>query len=227
MTNYKSIILISFLFIQTITPQNWLEQNYKSISHLNFRSNKLFTEVIDFDMIDYARLNAAIFFVTNEERVKNDLPPLEYHPLLEKTATNHSKRMVKFNFFDHVDPYNEFLETPPKRGKVAGIENPYLTENIATPFGIKYTEGITIYALDKNNTRFSYTRNGKPIKNHTYLSLAEYVVYKWMNSEGHRKNVLSKEALQLGCGTCFYRERESNIPKFIAAQNFQLYEKIK
>lgn len=110
--------------------------------------------------------------------------------------------------------------------RLAGITNPYAAENIATPFAILYEEGEVIYPLDDKDNYFSYTPNGRAIPNHTYISLAEYVVDLWMNSEGHRKNILNPDALQLGCGTFFYRERGANIPKFMAVQNFQLYEAI-
>ena len=80
--------------------------------------------------------------------------------------------------------------------------------------------------IDEKNTFFSCTPNGKAIQNHTYISLAKYVVDLWMNSEGHRKNILNPNALQLGCGNFFYREKGVNIPKFMSTQNFQLYEEV-
>ena len=216
-----------FLFIAApVFSQNWIYSYYNSTTLQNFRTNKLFTETIDFYQIDYPRLNAAIFYVTNEERVKNNLPAVAFHKLLEDAAGGHSKRMVRLNYFDHIDPYNDLLKSPSDRLRFAGIANPYSAENIATPFAIKYKEGFTIYPLDRKNTHFSYSPNGDAIPNHTYLSLAEYVVDLWMNSEGHRANILNPNAKQLGCGTFFYRER-NNIPKFMATQNFQLYEFIK
>ncbi|OGU55334.1 MAG: hypothetical protein A2V66_03925 [Ignavibacteria bacterium RBG_13_36_8] len=220
------IILINILFVNITFSQNWLYNNYNSTTLNNFRNDKLFKETINFDNIDYPRLNAAIFFVTNEARVKNNLPPALFNKSLEDAATAHSKRMVRMNFFDHIDLFNNVLKTPNDRYKFAGISNPYAAENIATPFAIKYEEGIVIYPLDSGNNYFSYSPRGTPIPNHTYLSLSEEVVDMWMNSEDHRKNILNKDALQLGCGTYFYRERGNNIPKFMATQDFQLYEKI-
>lgn len=227
MKNLKSIILLLFVFVISIHSQNWIYSYYNTTTHENFRINELFGQKIDFRNIDYPRLNAAIFFVTNEERIKNHLPAVKFHELLENSSTSHSKRMVRLNFFSHTDPYNDLLKTPTKRMKLAGISNPYAAENIATPFAIIYEEGELIYPLDDAANFFSYTHNGKAIPNHTYLSLAEYLVDLWMNSEGHRKNILNPDALQLGCGTFFYREKDSNIPYFMATQNFQLYENIK
>lgn len=222
---YCTAWLLFFLTCTTLLSQSWNSTKYNSVTTKNFRDNSLFKETINFSGIDYPRLHAAIFFVTNEARVKNGLPELKYHRLLEESATAHSKRMVRMGFFNHFDPYNDLLKTPSDRLRFAGIKNAYAAENIATPFAIQYMEGFTIYPLDDKNNFFSYSPGGKAIPNHTYLSLAEYVVDLWMKSEGHRANILNPNAKQLGCGIYFYRER-NNIPKFMATQNFQLYEEI-
>jgi len=224
--NFTAKILFFIFSPLTLLSQNWIHYYYETTTHNSFRNNKLFYEAIDFARIDYPRLNAAIFFVTNEERVKNNLPPVEFNRILENAASDYSKRMVRLNFFDHFDPYNELLKSPTERLRFAGISNPYAAENIATPFAIKYNEGVSIYPIDEKSDYFSYMPNGPAIPNHTYISLAEFVVDLWMHSEGHRANILNPNALQMGCGTFFYREK-NRIPKFMAVQNFQLYEMIK
>lgn len=46
---------------------------------------------------------------------------------------------------------------------------------------------------------------------YTYLDIAKDFVQMWMDSEGHRQNLLCTAYLELGCGTCikftgtFYR----------------------
>jgi hypothetical protein len=48
-----------------------------------------------------------------------------------------------------------------------------------------------------------------------------------MNSPGHRKNILSKDALQLGCGAAFFLTTEFNdMPTFYIVQNFQCFEPV-
>jgi uncharacterized protein YkwD len=47
-----------------------------------------------------------------------------------------------------------------------------------------------------------------------------------MHSPEHKKNILSQDALELGCGTCFFTDAKFNdMPTFMATQNFQWYEK--
>ncbi len=178
-------------------------------------------------IIDYPRLDAAIFYVTNEIRIKNNLKPLTYSPELEISAWNHARSMVKGNFFSHYNKAEKKRYSPDQRGALAGISNPHLAENIADTFGIRYDPGARVYILDKEKGIFSYEADGKPIPNHTYLSFAESVLEIWMNSPGHRANILSKDALQMGCGAYYYEDDNFyHIARFKAVQNFQWYEKI-
>jgi uncharacterized protein YkwD len=199
---------------------------YNSLTVKTFRKEKSFNDSIDFKKIDIARLNAAIFFVTNEIRLKHKLSELEYSPELEKIATMHSCDMVNKGFFSHTNPYDSNKETPNDRAKLTGIVNPYIAENIAEDFGLQYESGSNVYIIDKG--QFSYKPEGKPIPSHTYLSMAESLLRKWMNSPMHKKNILSENAIQMGCGACFFINKSFNdMPTFMATQNFQWYEKIK
>jgi len=105
--------------------------------------------------------------------------------------------------------------------------NPFIAENIATHFGIKYKPRTPVYRLDTEKGTFSYQPGGALIPNHTYLSFAEVIVAQWLDSPPHRANLLSQDAVQLGCGAYFFRDQSFyNMPTFVATQNFQLYEKI-
>ena len=101
---------------------------------------------------------------------------------------------------------------------------PKIAENIATNFGITYRAGTSVYPRDRVNGTFSYTPSGAIIPNHTYLSLADALVTQWMNSPGHRANILSTNAFQLGCGLYFYHDSSFyNMMKIKATQNFQWF----
>jgi len=217
------IVLISgYSFAQTSNNIDY----YSELNLKNFRKEKLFQERLNFDSIDYPRLHAAIFFITNEERAKKKLSFLEYAPELERAAQMHSRDMYEKKFFSHYNPSVKKKKTPNDRAVLAGILNPYIAENIATSHGLQYKSGEKVFV--RGDGQFSYRIDGELIQPHTYLSLAATIVDSWMNSTGHRKNILSDDALQLGCGTYFYRDRGfSNMPTFNATQNFQLYKKIR
>jgi uncharacterized protein YkwD len=221
---YLQIILMisGYSFAQKSNNKDY----YSELNLKNFRKEELFHEQLNFDSIDFSRLHAALFFITNEERAKKRLPFLEYAPELESAARMHSRDMYESNFFSHYNPSVKKKKTPSDRAVLAGILNPYIAENIATSHGLKYKSGEKVFV--RGSGKFSYTMEGELIPHHTYLSLAETIVDSWMNSKGHRKNILSDDALQLGCGTYFFLDKKfNNMPTFNATQNFQLYKKIR
>lgn len=202
------------------------QPDYYSFTLKNFKKAEVFNETIDPAKIDLARLNAVIFYLSNEQRVKKRLNELNYNPKLEESATLHSENMVKDDFFSHYHPKSKELRDPNDRARYVGVENPYLAENIVESFVLQYTAGDEVYPVSKGV--FSYKPNGDPIPPHTYLTLGEVMVDRWMKSPKHRDNMLEKKAVQLGCGTAFYLKKDFNdMPAIIATQNFQLYEPVR
>ena len=230
MKQHYSLIRVSIalltLLIQLSTAYTQQPDYYRNISLKDFRQERLFNDTLDFNNIDLNRLDAILYYVTNEIRVKHKLPVLEYCPELEEAAVMHSRDMVMHGFFSHTNPIDKSRENPNDRAKIAGIFNPFIAENIAEEFGLQYKSGSSVYTIGKGN--FSYQPDGKLIPRRTYLSLAESLLERWMNSPEHKKNILSPDALQIGCGTCFFTDPEFNaMPTFMATQNFQWYEKTK
>lgn len=225
-----SIKLAFFLHLSFLVYSahgQFASKDYLKYSSSDFRENKDFYQVVDFENPDYALLNAAIFFCTNEQRVKKKLPALQYNYQLETSAWYHSKSMADRRFFNHTNPYEPRRRTPDNRAELAGIANPYIAENIAEMPALTYKQGTQVYILDKQKGVFSYTQDGPPIPPHTYLSFAEAVVVQWMESPPHRRNILSKDALQLGCGVFLYTDRDFyNMPTFKATQNFQQFKPV-
>ena len=223
---YRITILLILSFFTIFAERNSFEQDYYSgYTWKNFRSDKRYNEVLDTDDPDLPRLQAVLFFLTNEVRVKNNLPPLEYSRTLEETAHMHAEDMVKQNFFSHMNPKVSSKNSPNDRAKLNRISNPFLAENIIEGYGLQYTSKKTVYLRGKGN--FSYKPDGELLQPHTYLSLGETLITGWMNSKDHRKNILSQQALQLGCGIYFYKDPHfNNMPSCKAVQNFQLYHLI-
>tara|TARA_B100001989_G_C24474683_1_gene431116 strand:- start:169 stop:900 length:732 start_codon:yes stop_codon:yes gene_type:complete len=218
----------SFIYSQNSVEKSvWNKELYDKYDEKNFIKFENFENIIDLKNIDYPLLHAAVFYCTNIERVKRGLKPLKWNLNLEIAAYNHSKDMVKRNFFDHLS--KKKIE---KRYKSAGILNPRFAENIATEFAIKYKAGKAYYTHEKNSSingefRFSYNDNeSELLPFHSYLSFAKELVKGWMNSSGHRKNILSKYGLELGIGI-YLKIDNDGWPKFYCTQNFQHYEIIK
>ncbi|GJQ60460.1 MAG: CAP domain-containing protein [Candidatus Scalindua sp. AMX11] len=199
---------------------------YGKVTYKNFREYSEFNEVVNPKNFKPEILNAAIFFATNEIRSKKRLSILDYHPLLEAAATLHSEEMVNKNFFGHTNKKNKRLEEPEDRAKVAGIVNASIAENVMEGFIINYKSGDKVVAQGPGE--FSKQNSNQLLPAHTYLTLADQLLANWMNSKGHRANILSNKAVQLGCGTAFYKMQNFNdMPAVKATQNFQWFHKVK
>lgn len=99
--------------------------------------------------------------LTNAERKKEELPPLQLNPTLTKLARAHSKNMAKQGKMEHT------LDDKSPRDRINEAKYEYRTfgENIA------YEEGdIDMPAVMKG----------------------------WMDSPGHRKNILNKDFTAIG-----------------------------
>lgn len=101
-----------------------------------------------------------VLTLTNNERRKNNLMPLQWNNELADLAKQHCEDMIRRDFFAHDNPDGE---TPFDRMKKAGLDYAVAGENIAAG---QYSP--------------------------------EVVVNSWMNSEGHRKNILNPGFKNLG-----------------------------
>jgi uncharacterized protein YkwD len=222
---HPSVIIILACCLSVIAQQKDNTGYYSRLSVNNFRMDESLNQPVDPWHPDYPRLNAAIFFATNEQRLKRNLHPLDHSAQLEESASRHSVDMYEKNFFGHINPSDKKKRTPNDRARLAGVLNPYLTENIATAFGLQYEQNRDV--VIRGPGKFSYPGKEELLPPRTYLSVADALIENWMNSEGHKKNILSDHALQLGCGTYMYLDTSFNLmPTFIATQNFQEYEEI-
>lgn len=178
----RHTIIIFWIFsINTLIAQSsWQTEEYFNWDHTNFRRNQLFHQEFSKANPDYLLLDAAIFYLTNEQRSILGIPILPYHILLEVAAYNHSMKMATTNFFSHDNPVDASRASTEDRGHLAGVVNPKFAENIA----------------------YSYVSGGN-----TYLQVAAELVDLWMTSPGHRSNILSRNGKQMGAGTYYLNER--------------------
>jgi uncharacterized protein YkwD len=213
-------------FAQVSVDQSvWEEESYSTYTWETIGTFEPLNQIIDMDAIDYPLLHAAVFFETNRQRSLNGLGPLKWNMNLEIAAYHHSRIMLEKKFFSHTSRVRSRRDTS-DRGKLAGITNPSIAENIATEFVLDYTPGKPAYFHGKGV--FSYDGNpDNKLINHTYASYAVELVDGWMNSPGHRRNILNTNALELGVGIVIHRDSSFNdIPKSYATQNFQWYNPI-
>lgn len=156
---------------------------------------------------DASLVEKYIYEFTNDERQKRGVASLARITTIDSIARNHSLDMSNRNYFSHMTP--EGLD-PTDRGNKAG----YPCRN---DFGSYYTVGLAenIY---QTYTYSSYMTKGIKSSYHWIAdeeTLAKEIVDGWMDSQGHRENILESKYAKIGVGVAI-NEDES----VYATQNF-------
>jgi uncharacterized protein YkwD len=190
--------------------------NYTSQS---FRSLPAATTPISLDRFNQELLDAAVFHETIRRRLQNGLSPCEYHSKVREAARLQSVAMAKRRFVEHVNP-DPRQRTFSDRAKLVGLRPRLLAENVASAFGRRYKSGMEFFVRQERGEKiYSYQPNGAPIPMHTYISFAEALLDEWMESPGHRKNILLDSAKYLGCA-CVRSSDDTVIETFYCTQVF-------
>lgn len=132
-----------------------------------------------------------IFNLTNQERVAEGLPQLTRYSLLNNMARQHSQEMAELGYFDHDSP-NPQYESLIDRANQAGITN------------------YTVVAENIGRLTDTYGQ-------YSEQDMAIALVDGWMNSEGHRENILDAEYTHIGVGVYELNGR------FYFTQNFAAF----
>jgi len=156
--------------------------------------------------INISKLERNIHDLINRERRKHGLSPLAWNDTLSSIARKHSQDMSMRNYFSHDTPEGYDLSYRNRQAgyscAVHGQGNIYYmgAENIFQNNlydRVVFMDGVAHY--DWNN-------GGK---------IAESTVHGWMNSQGHRKNILTPHWKSEGIGVAI-----SPDDKVYITQNF-------
>jgi uncharacterized protein YkwD len=144
-------------------------------------------------------LNLAVVLETNRRRLAHGLPPLTNHLKAARAAEIQTRIMLRRGNIGHENPEVPHLRTLPDRMRTVGMEYRFAAENLALTFALQWESGKPFYIRHMNgHTVLSATPHGPPIPHHTYASFARALLDGWMNSPGHRKNILSREPIYIG-----------------------------
>ena len=211
-----SVLLVSsFWAAHAAIPEHLLKGDWES-----FRQSDAGRKSIEPDALETNILAAAILHATNHHRRENRLEPLEFHEGARRAAALQAKIMRDRGSISHENPNQPKLRTLEDRVAAVGLDYRYIAENVATAFALQYESGKPFYTRSEGGeTIFSKEPRGKPIPRHTYATFAESLVKNWMNSPGHRKNILSQSAKFMGA-SCFPARDGTGMTKFYCAQVF-------
>jgi len=158
--------------------------------------------------IDPAVLEGRIHELINYQRQQNGLSPLSFDPFLADIARGHSWDMVTRNFFEHMNPDGLLARD---RGVAAGYPC------------IRVVKGGSYNGISENlyrGTRYaSYYSNASGVITAYNWSTADEIAMQavtgWMESSGHRNNILTSRYEFEGIGVAF-----SSDDKIYVTENF-------
>ena len=147
--------------------------------------------------LNQSLLDRAVVSRVNVERCKRGLSPLKPISGLRKQAAKHSTWMAQRQKLSH-KASGSFNRSLSDRLKASGVRFRTGAENIGM---------VHLYGIDgrrfmiRSSDQCHFTgKGGRRIGRHSYDSLAKLVVRKWMESPGHRKNILGKKLRYSGVG---------------------------
>ncbi|MBX3737623.1 MAG: CAP domain-containing protein [Candidatus Didemnitutus sp.] len=155
------------------------------------------TDPIDAARLDQALLARAIFDETNRVRVQLGRKPFAREPKLDEAADTQANIGALFRPPSHTNPF-PLIATPADRVRFAGLDPLRVSENIALLSIYDVPRNTSVYWL-KNDSTLRDSRTGGPVRLHTYASFAKAIVGEWMNSPGHRANIVDEKLRYLGC----------------------------
>jgi len=148
--------------------------------------------IIPKPQINIPQLEAEIHDLINSQRQQNGVPPLNYDIALSAIARSHSQDMVNRGYFDHVNPEGD---GPTQRALKAGYP---VHKELG---GGWYSDGIAENIFQNNLWDTVTYYNGIPFYDWKSQSeIASSTVYGWMNSPGHRQNILDSSYNNEGLG---------------------------
>ena len=218
-TSIFILILSFFLFnLKVFSQENY--EIYHNISSDNFfKNNNKIYEKIDVNKIDIDLLNANIFHLTNIQRQNNNLSDFTFSNSLYLSSSVHSNQMIANNFFDHINKKNNKFKL--LRNRILLYDNSFraIAENIVENNLLDYKTDKLIYYTEVIDKKIVYYDSyGQKILYLSYNNLAKRLISQWMNSNGHRNNILSSTYNFLGC---YCSIDENRVPILIrCTQNF-------
>jgi uncharacterized protein YkwD len=199
-SSYQNFKILDIIFGENFT-KNLVEVEIEGIKKLfppEFLERKIYPEEnLEIKVKEFRenreRLEKEIHNLVNKYRVQNNLDILNFNETLREIARYHSKDMADKNYFDHISPQGETLKDR--------FEKFNYTCKIIV--GNYVYEGAENLFLGYIYSEYTYDKISKKVLNYKFYTLEELakeVVNAWIESEGHRKNLIFKHWRNEGIG---------------------------
>ena len=161
--------------------------NLASIAPESIKPVVNFVDAYTAKSVDHSiEIEPLILKYTNQERSSRGLPELASDSKLQIIARDHSRDMAVNNFFNHVNPAGE---DPTARAARHGYPT---TKNFGSYYMVGIGENIGDMAVGNVE--------GIGLVPNDANAIAKAMVNQWMNSPGHRANILNAQYSRLGAG---------------------------
>ena len=200
----------------TASSGSWfVDHTAETFSNQEAAQQAIAPQRIDADLLD-----AAVFHETNRRRQRHGLAPLGFDARAREAARLQSAAMAEHGFVGHDNPFDAELRTPMDRAQRAGLAPKFLAENVANAFVRAYEEGARVHVRTENGKRvLSEEPGGPPIPMQDYVGFAAALLDDWMDSPGHRRNILHSAPEYLG-SACSTTVPDAPMPKLSCTQIF-------
>ena len=152
---------------------------------------------------------------TNEERISAGLQPFRHDAAISDIARLHSENMARLGFMSHDIEGRD----PTDRAMAAGYDCRAYRGDGSYSFGL--SENIAEHP--RVTQWMGIGMSWRPVGYyHDAEEAARELVQGWMNSPGHRENILDREARRIGVGIAIQEESEYGFVSetIFATQNF-------
>lgn len=164
-------------------------------------SAKAAQTVVPSTRINQSLLDDAIRAEVNFHRCRAGLKTLaDAGGGLASQARKHSSWMAKTQQLTHRSTVSG-SSTLKQRLKKSGVKFRTGAENIGMVHRYQI-DNLRFKIVSSNACQFT-TYGGKPLPAHSYASLARHVVNLWMDSPGHRKNILNRKVKKISTAVAF------------------------
>ncbi len=211
MRGYILSLLFLFFSLSVDAQEDWVSMNSE-----DFWSHPALDSFINVDNFNRDLLEIALFHATNDIRIARGKNALKWNSTLHKAARHQADLMAESENLSHNWRKPKNSRTLGDRVGLFGGEFRGLGENIARFYLLDIPAEEEYFFTKRGITN----KDGKIIKNKTYKVLAQECLAGWMDSKGHRANILSP-FIELGTGVSFWVDNKKG-PNFdiYLSQNF-------
>jgi len=185
------------LFLATALAVVAAAPDWPRMSPGDFNQRPELSARIDFARYDRGLMAAAIFHETNRARQQLGVRSLRHLPQLDEAADSQASIGALLLEVSHHNPLPSLADVS-DRVRAAGLRPELVAENIALTPTLDYDPENTDLGTRGSGIarRFIDLKSGRELEALTYAGFASKVVGQWLNSPGHRVNLLNLPGLQ-------------------------------